>query len=159
MGVRTHHAKRTGLAVDPRQHAAHVGADFRLALFALDAPDVVAGNAQRDTNAVRSFVFRACVMHELFRNTPSLTHLLTALRYTVEIRKTPPFGELPLVTVSAPFRTFRPTDELVTLAAGLAGGQSFAEIIDLDSVHNLQDPLKDETIRLLGLDKTEGHQP
>ncbi|MBV8819408.1 MAG: hypothetical protein JO022_13705, partial [Acidobacteriaceae bacterium] len=75
--------------------------------------DVIAGNAERDTNAVRSFVFRACVMHELFRKTPTLTQLLTALRYVVDIRKSPQFGELPFVTVSAPFKTLRPPDNLV----------------------------------------------
>jgi hypothetical protein len=117
--------------------------------------DVVAGSGQRDTDAVRSFVFHACVMHELFRKTPSITELLTALRYTVEVRKSPHFGELPLVTVSAPFRTFRPPDNLVALAAGMAGGQSFAEVLDIESVRNLADPVKVETLRILDQHKIE----
>jgi hypothetical protein len=117
--------------------------------------DVMAGHAQRDGAAVRSFVFRACVMHELFRKTPSLKELLTALRYGVDIRKSPQFGELPFVTVSAPFHTLRPADDLVALAAGMAGGQSFAEILDLDSVRNLTDPIRDETLRILDQHKIE----
>lgn len=111
--------------------------------------DVIDGSAQRDTEAVRAFVFRACVMHELFRTTPSIGDILTALRYKVEIRKLPQFGELPLVTIASPFRTFRPPDDLVMLAAGMAGGQTFAEVLDLDSVNSLSDPLKEDALRIL----------
>jgi hypothetical protein len=132
------------------------------AVVAYDSPyslttlrDVLSGNAQRDPEAVRAFVVRACIMHELFRKFPSITELLSALRYRVEIRKMPAFGELPLVTISAPFRTFRPPDNLVALAAGMAGGQSFAEILDLDSVRALADPVRDETLRILDHYKVE----
>jgi hypothetical protein len=117
--------------------------------------DVLAGNAQPDTEAVRAFVFRACVMHELFRKTPSLTDLLTALRYRVEVRTSPQFGDLPFVTISAPFRTFRPPDNLVALAAGMAGGQMFAEILDVESVRGLADPVRDDALRILAQHKLE----
>jgi hypothetical protein len=132
------------------------------AVVAYDSPyslstlrDVLSGNAQRDPDAVRAFVVRACIMHELFRKFPSLTELFSALRYRVEVRKLPAFGELPLVTISAPYRTFRPPDNLVALAAGMAGGQSFAEILDLDSVRALSDPIRDETLRILEQHKVE----
>jgi hypothetical protein len=117
--------------------------------------DVMGGNAQRDGEAVRAFVFRACVMHEFFRKTPSITELLSALRYRVEVKNSPQFGELPFVTVSAPFRTFRPSDNLVAVAAGMAGAQAFAEILDVESVKSLSDPLKDEALRVLEEHKVE----
>lgn len=110
---------------------------------------VVSGSGQRDAEAVRAFVLRSCLMHELFAKTPSLTDLLEGLRYKVEVRRSPQLGDLPLVTVSAPFRTFRPSDQLVAMAAGLAGGTSFSEILDVESVRNLSDPLRDETIEIL----------
>src|SRR5271165_6471571 len=113
--------------------------------------EVTDGKAQRDTEAVRAFVLRACVMHELFRKTPSLNELLTGLRYRVDIRKSPSFGDLPLVTIAAPFQTFRPADDLVALA----GGQTFAEVLDVDSVRNLPDPIRDETLRMLQQHKLE----
>jgi len=116
---------------------------------------VVAGNGQRDAEAVRAFVLRACLMHELFSKVPSITNLLEGLRYKVEVRRSPQLGDLPMVTISAPFRTFRPNDQLVAMAAGLAGGASFAEILDVESVRNLADPLRDETIELLNRHKVE----
>lgn len=112
--------------------------------------DVISGHARRDSDAVRAFVLRACIMNELFRNFPSLIELLAGLRYRLEIRRSPSFGELPLITISAPFRTIRPPDNLVALAAGLAGGQTFAEILDVNSVRSLSDPVRDEARRILG---------
>jgi len=116
---------------------------------------VVAGSGQRDVDAVRAFVLRACLMSELFSKIPALADLLEGLRYKIEVRKLPQLGDLPLVTISAPFRTFRPADKLVAMASGLAGGDSFAEVLDVDSVHNLSDPLRDEAIELVQRHKVE----
>jgi hypothetical protein len=111
--------------------------------------NVVSGDGQRDPEAIRAFLLRACLMQQLFAKIPALTDLLAGLRYKVEVRKSPQLGELPLVVVSAPFRTLRPPDKLVAMAAGLAGGASFAEILDTDSVWNLSDPLRDEALEIV----------
>jgi len=110
---------------------------------------VVAGSGQRDVDAVRAFVLRACLISELFSKIPAMADLLAALRYKVEVRKSPQLGDLPLITISAPFRTFRPADKLVMMAAGLAGGASFAEVLDVESVRALSDPLRDEALAIL----------
>jgi hypothetical protein len=105
---------------------------------------VLAGQEERDSDAVRAFVLRACLMHLHFTKFPALADLLAGLRYRVEVRASPETGDLPLVTVSAPFATIRPPDSLVTVASGLAGGASFAEVLDLATVQNLQDPLREQ---------------
>jgi hypothetical protein len=105
---------------------------------------VLAGQEERDSEAVRAFVLRACLMHLHFMKFPALAELLGGLRYRVEVRQSPETGDLPLVTVSAPFATIRPPDSLVTVASGLAGGASFAEVLDLATVQNLEDPLRQQ---------------
>jgi hypothetical protein len=105
---------------------------------------VLAGQEERDAEAVRAFVLRACLMHLHFQKLPAIADLLAGLRYTVEVRRSPETGDLPLVTVSAPFATMRPPDSLVTVASGLAGGASFSEVLDLATVKNLTDPLRDQ---------------
>jgi hypothetical protein len=110
---------------------------------------VVCGGGHKDPEALRGFVLRACLMHELLAKLPGMKDLLEGLRYMVAIRQSPELGELPFVTVSAPFRTFRPSDKLVALAAGLAGGTSFAEVLDVESVGNVPDPLRDEARTIL----------
>jgi hypothetical protein len=105
---------------------------------------VLAGQEERDSDAVRAFVVRACLTHLHLQKFPGITDLLAGLRYHIDVRQSPETGELPLVTISAPFATVRPPDSLVNIAAGLAGGSSFAEVVDVNSVRNIHDPLRDQ---------------
>ena len=107
------------------------------------------GARQREGEAVRDFVLRACLMSELLRKFPGVRELLEGLRYQVDIKKSAQLGNLPLVTVAAPFRTMRPDDSVVAMAAGLAGGTSFSEVLDVERVQNMADPLRVEMIALL----------
>jgi hypothetical protein len=110
---------------------------------------VLAGQEERNQKSVYAFVLRSCLMHLHFTKFPALAELLAGLRYRMEVRRSPELGDLPLVTVSAPFATIRPPDNLVSVASGLAGGTSFAEVLDLASVRNLQDPLRQEVVAIL----------
>ncbi len=105
---------------------------------------VLAGQEERNQESVRAFVLRACLMHLHFTKFPAISELLAGLRYRVEVRRPSELGDLPLVTVSAPFLTMRPSDNLVNVASGLAGGTSFAEVLAVDTVRNLRDPLREE---------------
>jgi len=116
---------------------------------------VLGGNGERDAEAVRAFVLRACLMHLHFTKFPAIADLLAGLRYRVEVRQTPETGDLPLVTLSAPFATMRPPDSLVTVASGLAGGASFAEVLDLATVRELKDPLREQVAAIF---RTHGQE-
>jgi len=113
------------------------------------------GQQARDPESVRAFVLRACVMNLLFTKQPALAGLFEGLRYRVEIRKSPQLGELPLVTVSAPLRTIRPPDDLVLVATGVAGGNVFEEVLDLEGAREIHDPLRDQ---LYGILRAHGEQ-
>jgi hypothetical protein len=110
---------------------------------------VLAGKEERDPEHVKAFVLRACILHLHFTKFPAIAELLAGLRYRLEVRHSPEMGELPLVTISAPLATMRPPDNLVTMAAGLAGGASFSEVLDLSSVKDLQDPFRQEISAIL----------
>jgi hypothetical protein len=110
---------------------------------------VLAGRHDRDPESVRAFVLRACIMNLLFSKQPALSNLFQGLRYRVEIRKSPQFSDLPLVTVSAPLRTMRPPDDLVLVATGVAGGNVFEEVLDLDTARHLSDPLGEQVRGIL----------
>jgi hypothetical protein len=110
---------------------------------------VLAGKEQRDPDAVRAFVLRACLMHLQIAKLPGLTELFNGLRFRVEVRRSPELGDLPLVTISAPFSTVLPSDELVTIAAAISGGASFAEVLDIESVRSIKDPLREDLADIL----------
>ena len=110
---------------------------------------VVLGKQDRDIESVKAFVLNAVIMHELIAKHATLVSLLESCRYRVEIRRSPLLGELPLVMIAAPFATMRPADDLVNLAAGLAGGSSFQEVIDLEQSRTAPDPLRDHFSEIL----------
>jgi len=117
---------------------------------------VLAGHHERDQDSVNAFVLRACLMHLLFAKQPTLAALFEGLRYKVEVRKSPHFGELPLVTISAPVATTRPNDSLLFVATGISGRSTFQEVLDIDSARRIPDLLRDQVSRIL---TGHGEQP
>jgi hypothetical protein len=120
---------------------------------------VLAGQEERDSEAVRAFVLRACIMHLHVTRIPAVADLLAGLRYRIEVRRSPETGDLPLVTISAPFATMRPPDSLVAVASGLAGGTSFSEVLDISTVQNLKDPLREQMAAIFRSHGQEIRQP
>src|SRR5262245_40242284 len=53
---------------------------------------VLAGREERDPEAVRAFVLRACVLHLHFTKFPAISDLFAGLRYRVEVRNSPQMG-------------------------------------------------------------------
>jgi hypothetical protein len=103
---------------------------------------LLARNEGYDTESGRAFVLRACLMNLMFQKVPGLATILEGLRYRVEVRKSAQLGEIPLVTLSAPFATYRPSDELLMRATGYAGRPGFVEVINPDEAANLADPMR-----------------
>jgi|SRR5579872_279083 len=81
------------------------------------------------------------------RQTP-LTNIFKALRYKLSVTTQPEFGELPLTCVSAPVFTVRPPDEVIIETTELTGSDAFEEVIDLESLAALKDPMKDSLVEL-----------
>jgi hypothetical protein len=102
----------------------------------------LAGKEQRRSDSIRQFVVNALVMHAVLAKFPGITQLLTDLRYEIRTEKTANLGDLPLVTIRSCLLSFRPADSLILAAARLSGVPAFIELIDVDAVHRLQDPLR-----------------
>jgi hypothetical protein len=96
----------------------------------------------RRPDALHQFAVNALVMHFMFTRYPGITQLLTDLRYRIHTDKAPGLGELPLVTITSCLPSFRPADDLILTATRFSGVPAFIELIDLDALHTLQDPLK-----------------
>jgi hypothetical protein len=109
----------------------------------------VSGLQDRRSDYVRQFVVNALVMRFMFDRYPGIPQLLTDLRYDVRIEKCPGLGELPFVTISSCLSSFRPADELILTAARFSGVPAFIELINVDAVPTLQDPLKLHIERML----------
>jgi hypothetical protein len=102
----------------------------------------LASREQRRSDAVRQFVVNALVMHAMLARFPGVTQLLTDLRYDVQTEKSPALGDLPLVTVRSCLPSFRPSDDLMLNAIRFSGVPAFIELIDIEALSTLPDPLK-----------------
>lgn len=101
----------------------------------------VAGKGKRRADYIRQFLVNVLVMQLVLAKYRGVTELLTDLRYQIGTEKAPGLGELPLVTISCCLPSFRPSDDLILAATRLSGFPAFIELIDIDSVHALKDPL------------------
>ena len=110
---------------------------------------LIQANQGDDAESSRAFVLRACLMHLMFAKLPELMTLFEGLRYRVEVKKSPQLGELPLVTVSAPVATYRPSDDLLIRAAGFSGRTGFVEVINPEQATNIVDPLRMQVQKIL----------
>ena len=110
----------------------------------------MAGRHERRLDDIRQFVVNALVMNLFFAKYQGMAQLLSDLRFQVNVDKCPGLGALPFVTLNACLSSFRPADNLILMATRFSGVSNFVELIDIDAVHTLQDPLKPRIEELLG---------
>ena len=109
----------------------------------------LAGREQRRSDALRQFVVNALVMQAVLVKFPGITQLLTDLRYDIQTEKSSALGDLPLVTIRSCLPSFRPEDSLMLMAIRFSGVPAFIELIDIETLSTLQDPLRLRIEKLL----------
>ena len=111
---------------------------------------VMAGKAERRPHAVRSFVVHALAIDLVLSRNEGVSRILTDLRYAVSTEYSSEFGKLPLTTLHAPLRSFLPADKLVLSSTRFSGVPAFIELIDLESIDQLQDPMQAKLNEIIG---------
>ena len=109
----------------------------------------VAGTGERRPEHVRQFVVNALVTQLMVQHTPGLGPLLGDLRYRVQTDASPDLPKLPLTTITASLPSFRPSDDLIASAVTFSGVPAFIELIDIEALSTLQDPLKARIMELV----------
>jgi hypothetical protein len=89
------------------------------------------------------------VMHIILSQELGVAPILRALRFTLETDFVEALGGLPITCVSAPVRTMLPEDEAIIQSTELSGASAFEEIIDIDSILRLDDPVKGALVDLV----------
>jgi hypothetical protein len=102
----------------------------------------LAAKGERRPEHVRQFVVNALVMQLVITHTPGLVPLFADLRYQLQTDASPDLPKLPLTTITSGLPSFRPSDDLILAATNFSGVPAFIELIDIDALPALQDPLK-----------------
>lgn len=79
---------------------------------------------------------------------PGLAGLFQALRFPLSNGKLPGLGELPFTYLTAAVPTVRPPDDVIIESTEIAGMDTFEEVVDLDELARLRDPLREQLLNL-----------
>jgi hypothetical protein len=99
----------------------------------------------RDAAEVQRFVLSYIVLHLVFQD-PPITQIFNALHFPITTTKSPQFGELPITRIGLPVATTRPSDAVVIESAELTGMDAFEEVVDVEGLKGLGDPLKERLL-------------
>lgn len=98
---------------------------------------------------LQSCLIHYLVMHIILSQKLGVAAILRAMRFTVSMEPDEALGGLPIAYISAPVKTLLPDDEVITQSTELSGSSAFEEIIDMDSILQMDDPVKDKLVDLL----------
>ena len=110
----------------------------------------LANRATLRPSDAKQFLLNALALEQLLATFPEIAELLRELRYEVAIEKRPALGELPLVTLTSALPAFRPSDDVVATAVRFSGVPAFIELVDLEALANLADPLRERIAAAVG---------
>jgi hypothetical protein len=81
-------------------------------------------------------------LHVVVANQPGLVRIFDALHFPITAVKVAEFGDLPVTRIGAAVQTRRPADAVIVESAELTGMDAFEEVVDVEEVARLTDPLR-----------------
>jgi hypothetical protein len=93
-------------------------------------------------------LLQSVAMVILFEQQKGLARLFQDLRFPLIIRQLDGLGALPTLLLTAPLDSRLPEDEIIIKNTQLTGIASFEEVIDIEDVQRLSDPIRQELIAI-----------
>jgi hypothetical protein len=88
------------------------------------------------------------LIHLVMKYRPGVVQILDGLRFPVTTSTTPEFGPLPMTRIGVGISTVRPSDAVVLESAELTGMDAFEEVVNVDDIQRLPDPLKERLLEI-----------
>jgi hypothetical protein len=102
----------------------------------------------RSVEELQRFVLNYLVLHLATTSEPGLAQVFEALHFPVTTTKVPQFGELPITHIGIGIATTRPSDALIIESAELTGMDAFEEVVKVEDIARLGDPLKERLLEI-----------
>jgi hypothetical protein len=109
--------------------------------------EVLAGGS-RPVEDLRQFVLHYAALHLAISRQTGLARMLSAMRFRLGSEPVEDFGPLPLPYLAFAVKTVRPPDDVLMNHTEIAGTDAFEEVVDLDSIASLRDPVREKLIDL-----------
>jgi hypothetical protein len=104
---------------------------------------------QRSAEELHDFLVHYLVIHVVTNHQKGVTDMLGTLHFPVTTEKFEEFGDLPVTCISCSVTTKRPADDIVIQSAELSGMDAFEEVVHLEDLSALSDPLKEKLVGLV----------
>jgi hypothetical protein len=108
---------------------------------------LLAGRKQTG-DELQQFVLHYLMMHIVVSKQVGVSQILKALHFPLSTECSPEFGDLPVTYVSSAISTMRPPDDVIVESTEVSGMSAFEEIVQLEDVDKLRDPLKEQLLEI-----------
>lgn len=98
----------------------------------------------RRTDELQQFVLHYLMIDSVVSKQPGLSRILAALHFPLRLEHAEEFGNLPLTYIASSITTVRPPDEVLIESTEVSGMDAFEELVQLDDIARLRDPLKEQ---------------
>jgi hypothetical protein len=115
--------------------------------------ELISNHPRSSGDDLRLCVLHFLAMHMLTQRRPGIAPIFEALRFPLSSAPQQDLHGLPFVLVSSAISTVRPPDEVILQSTQLSGTFTFEEVVNLDDIATLSDPLRE---RVLGLVREHG---
>ena len=102
----------------------------------------------RSVEELQRFVLNYLVLHLAIKSEPALMQVFEALHFPLTTTKAKEFGELPITRIGIGISTTRPSDALIIESAEFTGMDAFEEVVKVEDIARLADPLKERLIEI-----------
>jgi hypothetical protein len=106
-------------------------------------------NRERGIGELPRFLLHYLVLHLVASKQTGLANILNALHYPITSERLPGFGDLPITCISSSASTTRPSDELIVESTELSGMDVFEEVVNIENIAKIRDPLKDRLMDVI----------
>jgi hypothetical protein len=102
----------------------------------------------RSVDEVQRFVLSYLILNLATTNEVGLMQVFDALHFPLTTSKSREFGELPITRIGIGISTTRPSDEVILESAELTGMDAFEELVNVEDLARLKDPLKERLLEV-----------
>jgi hypothetical protein len=104
--------------------------------------DMLRGNRNQSQDELSHALLQCLTLQQVLEKRPGIVNILQGLRFNLDTIRHDGLGELPLICISCPLRTLLPPDDIIIQNTEISGIPSFEEIININDIRGLSDPLQ-----------------
>jgi hypothetical protein len=100
----------------------------------------------RNNGMLQAAVLHYLAMHIVVARQPGLAGLFETLHFPLASGHLEEFGDLPITYIGSSITTSLPSDELVIESTEMSGMDAFEEIVNVEDIEKLRDPLRERLL-------------